>query len=333
MKIAQSGWTTLLAILGMACGGGDSSEGKQPNDTPNDSKSANAGSGQASTDSPNGDFPTNDAGSASPSCTSSVKDYIYVTATGDGKPKLFRFQPSDLSMDLIGTIDCDWRGQLAIDRSGTAWAIGGDGVVNIDIQTGGCTIVNKAPPLQAINTFAFAANEDGTESLFAQLLTLPPSQGNKFPFHFARVKDPISMDTELLGSSYAQGVEAFSATGTGKLVALTYTTRSGRSAQDIAEVNLQTGETTSIIELDNTNRDTPFASGFAFWGGSYWIFGALGPSNDKGILAKRGVARVDPTTKKAVTVLHDVDYTGTGDNSNIFSKAAVSTCVPPTAPN
>jgi hypothetical protein len=235
--------------------------------------------------------------------------WVYLVDSGQS---LLRFQPDELSITPIGTLNCPGGStpfSMSVDRDARAWVLHQDRrIYFVSTADASCTTSGFTPNQSGMELFGmgFVADADGSEdeSLFvAGGSELSIASGSS---------TLASIDDDSLVLSTVGGLPGWpelTGTGSGELWGF-FPDTAPPSVRRIDKASAGTVESFQLPALAGT---TPSAWAFAFWGGRFYVFyqSALDPSTN--------VFRVDPDGT-VTEVLSDIGYRIVG--------AGVSTCAP-----
>jgi hypothetical protein len=247
--------------------------------------------------------------------------WIYIVDTGNA---LIRFKPDDLSLTLIGTLNCPAPlGQtpfsMAVDRQATAWVlyanlllgIGGGTLHKASTLDASCVSTTFAPSQLNMDVFGmgFVSNSPGSEDE-----TLFVAGGPILSIALGSATLAI-LDTGTLTLQQVGTVPQWpELTGTGLAELWGFFPESTPPA--VQMIDKGTGAVSNTYSLPTLDTGQTEAWAFAFWGGDFYLF--LKTMMD----ASTNIWKLETDDGSLILAVPDTGYTIVG--------AGVSTCAPTT---
>ncbi len=250
-----------------------------------------------------------DGGGGGGDCAASAR-WVYLV---DSDRTLLRFQPDDLSITPIGTLDCPSGGatpfSMSVDRNGQAWVLHQDhNLYFVSTTDASCTASSYTPDQDGLELFGmgFVADAEGSS---AETLFVAGGRESSIASGTSTLAF-IDKSTLALGTrGTLPGWPELTGTGSGELWGFFPDTM----PPSVRQLDKSSGVTITSHQLAELGSTPPSAWAFAFWGGRFYVFyqALLDPSTN--------VWRVDPDG----TVTQVIANTGLR-----VVGAGVSTCAP-----
>jgi hypothetical protein len=242
-------------------------------------------------------------------CQGADATSIYVVTVEN---ELLRFDPPSAAFTSIGPVDCPAQPgatpfSMAVDHLGTAYVVFDDGeLFTVSTASAACSPTGAPVDMGTFTpTFGmgFSADADGTtETLYLASTSVPGTLGTLDTSTFA--VHPVGAFSSNVGEAELTG------TGNGRLFA--FGVALGLDGAHLAEIDT----TDASVESDTIvpTPEGPSAWAFAFWGGDFYFFTAVGGASST-------VGRLHPADGT-------FDATYAKLPSGAVVGAGVSTCAP-----
>ena len=296
-------WLLSLCAVGclVACGGRRAGGGGPPSD-------GGVGHGDAGPRPDGAVVPPADGGTPS-DCAAEAR-WVYLLDDGN---VLMRFQPDDLSLTPIGTLDCGspvTPFSMAVTRDAVAWVLFQDGrLYHVSTTDARCTPTAFTPNQMGFELFGMGFVSD-TAGSSAETLHISGGASASVGMGGSTLGtiDGTSLAVRTIGG--LPGWPELTGTGSGELWGFFPDT----TPRSVRQIDKTSGATPVTFPLDALGTDTARSWAFAFWGGRYYVF--LKRMSD----ASTKIWRLDPSDGSLEEVVSDTGYSIVG--------AGVSTCAP-----
>lgn len=258
---------------------------------------------------PDGARPLPDDAGPPTDCAAEAR-WVYLVDDGNA---LLRFQPDDLSLTPIGTLDCGTAVSpfsMAVTRDAVAWVLFQDGrLYHVSTIDASCTPTSFVPNQMSFELFGMGFVSDAAGSSAETLhISGGPSAGVGMGSSTLGAIDGSSLSVRTIGA--LPGWPELTGTGAGELWGFFPDTM----PRSVRQIDKTSGETPVTFPLDVLGTDSARAWAFAFWGGRFYVF--LQRSSDP----STKIWRLDPSDGSLEEVVSDTGYRIVG--------AGVSTCAP-----
>jgi hypothetical protein len=299
--------------------------------------------GGASGDGAGGQMPSAEAGPGDPDgggmvddgCASSARWVYLLSRPPAGSPagtpsNLVRFEPDSKTFTVIGPVQCAVAEgastfSMAVDRSGTAWVLYGDGSI-FRVSTVDASCEATAWPVGGMDGyrhFGMGFSTEGADSTEERLFVGgAPDPAEAILYSRLGVIDTETMTVSRLPNRFQSWLPELTGNSLGELwgfrPAYTFSQIAvpgvdGPHPAAIMRFNKADGTIAQKFELDELDDFSAFA--FAYWGGSYFVFLV-----ENVVGGTTNVWRFDPATEELTAYVTDSGYYVVG--------AGVSTCAP-----